>query len=763
MAPKFQGICTIGMLMAAAALVLAPPERAEAQDNVDYVELFKGIERIDGAFADPANPYEFEACVGGSGVTGVTVTVPTEPTRDETLLSEGFGEFCLSSSFASPGALDTDFPNGVYEFSITTVDGSDSKSVSFDASEPKGYLDITAPVDGATGVDSNSDLSVTWTLTQKVAGCIAGGDCGDGIAFFLIEEAADEDVVQQLLAIDATGFVVDAAILQPGILYTVEAATYNGVIDFGAMTDGGDAIELINLWGDLNAVTITTAADIEFVELFKVLVRDDGVPDPVDPYEFEACVGGVGVTGAILIVPTTPSPRFEMLSDLGYGEFCIFPSFGSLPALDTEFPNGLYTFIITTVDGIDSKSVDFDASEPEGYLDITAPADGATGVDSDTDLSIGWTLTEKVGSCIAGGTCGEGIGLFVVDETQFGEDVVEELLAIGATGYLVDAAVLQAGIQYTIEAETYNGLIDPAATTDGGDVIELLATFEDINVIGFTTAADIEFVELFKLVDRYDGALVSMPYEFEACVGGGGITGATITFTGNPNPPYDLMSDPEEDDFCFSQEFGTPGDLDTAFPNAVYTFEITTIDGTDSKAVDFDFAEPEGYLDITAPVDGANVPDDSDLSVTWTLTEKVVGCIIGGTCGDGILFFLIDQFADQDVVIEQLAIDDPGTIVPAVDLVPDTDYGLEIETYNGVIDFSGSEVTTSGDSIEQFITIWEDINFIHFRAVPEPGALLQQLSGFAALAALAWRRKRLRQASASGSSGARPARTVRAT
>ncbi len=183
----------------------------------------------------------------------------------------------------------------------------------------------------------------------------------------------------------------------------------------------------------------------------------------------------------------------------------------------------------------------------------------------------------------------------------------------------------------------------------------------------------------------------------------------------------------------------------------------------DSKAVDFDFTEPEGYLDITAPVDGANVPDDSDLSVTWTLTEKVAGCIIGGTCGDGIGFFLIDQFADQDVVIEQLAIGDPGTTVSAVDLVPDTDYGLEIETYNGVIDFSGSEVTTSGDSIEQFITIWEDINSIHFRTVPEPGALLQQLSGFAALAALAWRRKRLRQASASGCSGARPARTVRAT
>ena len=65
MVPKFRGICTIGMLMVAAALVLAPPEQAGAQDNVDYVELFKAIERIDGVFADPVNPYGFEACVGG--------------------------------------------------------------------------------------------------------------------------------------------------------------------------------------------------------------------------------------------------------------------------------------------------------------------------------------------------------------------------------------------------------------------------------------------------------------------------------------------------------------------------------------------------------------------------------------------------------------------------------------------------------------------------------------------------------------------------
>jgi hypothetical protein len=318
------------------------------------------------------------------------------------------------------------------------------------------------------------------------------------------------------------------------------------------------------------------------------------------------------------------------------------------------------------------------------------------------------------------------------------------LLTIGATGFLVDAAVLQAGTQYRIEAATYNGLIDPAAMTDGGGAIELVAVWVDANVVTITTAANIEFVELFKLVYRYDGTPVSMPYELEACVGGGGITGATITFTGNPNPPFDLMSDPGEGDFCLFQEFNTAGELDTAFPNALYTFDIATIDGMDSKTVDFNFTEPEGYLEITAPVDGESVPHDSDLTVTWTLTEKVAGCIVAGDCGDGIGFFLGDDFTDQDVVEQLLAIDDPGTTVLAVNLEPNTDYGLEVETYNGVIDFSGLEVTTNGNSIEEFITIWEDVNSLNIRAAPEPGAMLQQLSGFATLAALAWRRRKLR-------------------
>jgi hypothetical protein len=702
------------LVMMAAALVLAGSEQAAAQDNVDFVEVIKVFGRDDGT-PEPM-PYEFEACVGGPGVTGATVTVPGNPTPMP-LSSQGPNEFCIQPTFTSAALLDAQFPNGTYTFDITTFDGMDSKSVDFTASETEGYLEITAPMADATGVPADSDLSVAWTMMEEVPGCPAkGGDCGDGILLFLVDESSFEDVVEELLPIGDTGFLVDAAILQANTDYSVEAGTYNGMINPFATTDGGDSIELVATWEDINAIAFTTAADIEFIEVLKAHVRDDGIPEPT-PYEFEACVGGPGVTGATVTVPGNPTP---ITLTGGFGDFCVSPTptFTSAALLDAQFPNGTYIFDITTVDGADSKSVSFTASETKGYLDITAPAADAIGVPADSDLSTAWTLTERVAGCIAGGDCGDGILLFLVDESQFGDDVVEEQLGIGATGFLVDADIVEGATDYSVEAGTYNGLIDPSAATDGGDPIELVATWEDINA-----------------TDPME------PYEFEACVGdGGGVTGATITLPDTVTQ-HTLMQDPEDDGFCFFQGFGTANDLDTAFPNGSYTFDITTVDGMDSRAVSFTFSEPKGYLAFTAPTDGASVPDDSDLSVTWTLTEKVAGCVSGGDCGDGILFFLFDEETDEDLVTQLLMIDAPGTTVLAADLQPNTDYSLELETYNGTIDLSGAQTTVGGDPIE-LVSIWEDINSIHVTTVvPEPGAVLLQLSAFATLGWLARRRR----------------------
>jgi hypothetical protein len=88
-------------------------------------------------------------------------------------------------------------------------------------------------------------------------------------------------------------------------------------------------------------------------------------------------------------------------------------------------------------------------------------------------------------------------------------------------------------------------------------------------------------------------------------------------------------------------------------------------------------------------------------------------------------------------------IDDPGTTVLAADLQPNTDYSLEVEAYNGTINLS--EMTDDRSDPIELVSIWEDINSIHITTVvPEPRALLLQLSAFATHGALACRRRKLR-------------------
>ena len=98
---KLRRICSIGTLMAATALVLAPSKAAApVEDNVEFVELFKLFDRADG---NPI-PYEFEACVSGAGVTGATIKLLPDGTP-EPLGDEGEGEYCYVEKFASATAL----------------------------------------------------------------------------------------------------------------------------------------------------------------------------------------------------------------------------------------------------------------------------------------------------------------------------------------------------------------------------------------------------------------------------------------------------------------------------------------------------------------------------------------------------------------------------------------------------------------------------------------------------------------------------------
>ena len=255
---------------------------------------------------------------------------------------------------------------------------------------------------------------------------------------------------------------------------------------------------------------------------------------------------------------------------------------------------------------------------------------------------------------------------------------------------------------------------------------------------------NVSFVELFKLHERWDGIAFENPYEFEACVDGAGVTGATVTLPDDVTQ-VTLETDPDEHDYCYFEQFASATELDIAFPDGEYTFEIFIPGGSDFKTVDFSttYSQPKAWLDVIEPDhDATNVPHDSDLDVTWDVEMESM-CTVGVDCFDGIAFFLHEDVTDEDVDEQFPLVDATGVTVLAEKLEPGKTYDIELETWNGFVDLSGTQETDLGDAID-LVAIWEDLNMTEFTTVPEPAAVVMQISVLATLGWLARRRRNLR-------------------
>lgn len=295
---------------------------------------------------------------------------------------------------------------------------------------------------------------------------------------------------------------------------------------------------------------------------------------------------------------------------------------------------------------------------------------------------------------------------------------------------------------YESEAVIYLGIVDDPRTSDTlNDPTTVTVVYADVNLIEYTTGSipmDIEEIAVFKLIDRVDTVPVTNPYAFEACVAGTGIQSATVT---PPSAsPIPLLLD-LDDGYCFSQNFVDLAALNGAFPNGLYAFDITgTGGGSDSKTLNMQASEPGALADVTNPLDGAAVPADQDLTMTWMLVEKSngVGCIVGMSCTDQI-FLEIEETVGMnsstliDVILPPT---DTQTLILAADLNEGGFYDVEIETFIGAINFS--DTTDMSDPVRS-VAIFEDINQVTFSVVPEPAA---GLAGIAALLTVVALRRR---------------------
>jgi len=235
---------------------------------------------------------------------------------------------------------------------------------------------------------------------------------------------------------------------------------------------------------------------------------------------------------------------------------------------------------------------------------------------------------------------------------------------------------------------------------------------------------DVQNIEFFKGLNRFSGEVTAQSgYFVELCLVASDVTSAEVTPPGQPACPMDDFVIVGEE-YCCERRFDSLSELDTAFPTGPgqdYTVDITGVGDPDSAVVEFDVATPLAFTDITSPVPGSEIDSDLDLTVTWTLTA-LPSCtdmsIPPTLCAEGIAMFVSPTMGmDDDVYSSEndpILITETSRDVPNEVLQPNTQYRIEVETFEGMQDVA--MITNLEDSylLSRF---YEDINSI---VVPEP-------------------------------------------
>lgn len=258
---------------------------------------------------------------------------------------------------------------------------------------------------------------------------------------------------------------------------------------------------------------------------------------------------------------------------------------------------------------------------------------------------------------------------------------------------------------------------------------------------GDAAAIDVEFIDFFKGVDRFDGAIPpNSGYFVELCLIGTDVVSAEVV---KPDMSSCPMDDIFFDEICCEEQFDSQQALDAAFPTGPgqnYTVNITGAATVDSEVVEFDVAAPTAYPAFVSPGPGEIIDTNQDLTIEWMLVDKG-GCNLAApaTCGDGIAVFVSEIQGPGDDIFEDSPLPMTATMtsVGSVFLEPGTPYRIEVETARTLFEAQG---TTDGNGDPYLLSLFhEDINSIF---VPEPASEWAEAVALAALFGMARARRR---------------------
>jgi hypothetical protein len=254
----------VWLLFPVAFLVFAPTTLAVTITGIMDVH-FTAIEKGADRWANGASPFEyiFDACVGGSGISSVTLSRPGGGA--ELILGyEGNEEWCYTDRTPTTiQELDDEYPGGDYTFTLTQTGGpSDSKTIGLPFGHP-GWLLVSEPAPNST-VTPSQNIKVQWSLLrQDESLCSPASDCGDGLVFLVENETTELDVWQPNFPISCTGAIMPGGCLDPLTNYSMDSRTYFGTSEdewVPDVTDNGDAIFVASSVTHNNAIPFSTTA-----------------------------------------------------------------------------------------------------------------------------------------------------------------------------------------------------------------------------------------------------------------------------------------------------------------------------------------------------------------------------------------------------------------------------------------------------------------------------------------------------------------------
>jgi hypothetical protein len=621
-------------------------------------------------------PERFRFAAGAQGDSQLTALTVTYPGSGGPIPAQGSpGEFSLESDdFATMEALDAVYPNGNISFGVTDNESTQDLgpySITGDAYPVTPYISNALELQAS---DYSQDFQLSWNT-------FFGAGEEDLILLQIWDSQADAELISSgLVSATETSFTIPGGTLLTDRYYDVELLFINNSV--GSVTPQA----IVGYMSTTQFLLSTHTSDTR-LSLYKWRGQEQLSPtgDYTDPsYRFLSVVTGNSRTVAGALLDTPASDTLASYFPFGENAYILATPFGSKETLDTSYPSGEYTFIVTE-DNVDTAYGPFNlpgddyppAPQVMNFAELQV-------IDPSQSQTITWDST-PIGVSF--------IEVFVLNNDN--NRIWYESFGPGFTTTQLPADTITLDGTYRLVVRYWAPKVTnerpPTALGYLSSTSMILGTSQG----GGDPVIELAYVvKAQNFLQEGDGAPQS-PYSWSMNAGLSGsdnIVSATFV-----NPSSAAVLDGFEGEFDLDDEdYGSLSALNSAYPDGEYDLLVST--GGPSQSL--------GPFQVA----GSNYPNAPHLQnvldlETHDLTQDFLltwNAFSSADEFDEILVEVYDESLDQGVVFERLAPTATSFLISGNQFQPDRYYEIVVIFVNRVDALDSPEVIVGYLSLTEF-------------------------------------------------------------